>query len=87
MQPVRERASWLFPKVDWVIVGGESGPKARPCNLDWIRSIVAQCKAAGVRCFVKQWGSYLANLYDLKDKKGGDDSELPLEFGVREMPA
>lgn len=41
----------------WVIVGGESGPGARPCELDWIRSIVRQCKSAGVPCFVKQLGA------------------------------
>lgn len=41
----------------WVIVGGESGPGARPFNLEWARSIVGQCKAAGVACFVKQMGS------------------------------
>lgn len=40
-----------------MIVGGESGPKARPCDLAWIRSIVAQCKAAGTACFVKQLGA------------------------------
>lgn len=34
--------------VDWVIVGGESGPKARPCNVAWIRSILNQCGVAGV---------------------------------------
>lgn len=45
------------PGIDWVIIGGESGPNARPCNIEWIRSIVRQCKAAGVRCFVKQLGS------------------------------
>jgi len=43
--------------LDWVIVGGESGPKARPCHVDWIRSIRDQCRAAGVPCFVKQLGS------------------------------
>lgn len=43
--------------IDWVIVGGESGPHARPCNVAWIRSIVEQCHAAGVPCFVKQFGS------------------------------
>lgn len=41
----------------WVIIGGESGPNSRPCNIDWIRSIVEQCKTAGVACFVKQLGS------------------------------
>ena len=43
--------------VDWVIVGGESGPKARPCDIAWIRSTVEQCKAACVACFVKQCGA------------------------------
>ena len=43
--------------VSWVIVGGESGPRARPCDVAWIRSIVEQCKAANVPCFVKQLGS------------------------------
>lgn len=45
------------PRLDWVIAGGESGPWARPCNLEWVRSIVAQCKAAGVPAFVKQLGA------------------------------
>lgn len=44
-------------KIDWVIVGGESGRGARPCGVDWIRDIVSQCAAAGVPCFVKQLGS------------------------------
>lgn len=52
-QPWHERQYWP----DWVIVGGESGPKSRPCNVEWIRSIVRQCQAAGVPCFVKQLGS------------------------------
>ncbi|MEY5060623.1 MAG: hypothetical protein RIS45_544 [Planctomycetota bacterium] len=53
------------PKVNWVICGGESGPRARPCRVDWIRSIVEQCKAAGVACFVKQLGG-LASAFDAK---------------------
>lgn len=43
--------------ISWTICGGESGPKARPCDIAWIRSIVAQCKAAGTPCFVKQLGA------------------------------
>lgn len=42
--------------LDWVIVGGESGPGARPCDIAWIRSIKAQCQEAGVPVFVKQLG-------------------------------
>src|SRR3974390_2502511 len=42
--------------IDWVIVGGESGPGARPMCADWVRSIKGQCEAAGVKFFFKQWG-------------------------------
>jgi len=41
---------------DWVIVGGESGPGARPMEADWVRDIRDQCCAAGVPFFFKQWG-------------------------------
>lgn len=51
-------------KIGWVIVGGESGPGARPCRVEWIRSIVEQCKAAGVACFVKQMGSFVVDRND-----------------------
>lgn len=47
-----------YRMTDWVIVGGESGPGSRPCNVELIRSIVEQCKAARVPCFVKQVGSH-----------------------------
>lgn len=42
--------------IDWVIVGGESGPRARPPQPDWVRDIRDQCLAAGVPFFFKQWG-------------------------------
>ncbi len=47
------------PKVDWVIVGGESGPQARPMHPDWARSLRDQCAAAGVPFLFKQWGEWL----------------------------
>lgn len=47
----------LMAKLCQVVVGGESGPGARPMDIAWVRSIVAQCKAAGVACFVKQLGA------------------------------
>lgn len=50
--------------IHWVIVGGESGPGARPGDVAWIRSIVAQCQAAGVACFVKQLGSQPRGICD-----------------------
>ena len=45
-------------RVGWVIVGGESGPGARPMHPDWARSIRDQCVAAGVPFFFKQWGEW-----------------------------
>lgn len=45
------------PWIDWVIIGGESGPGARPFQLAWARSIIAQCKAADVPVFMKQIGA------------------------------
>jgi protein gp37 len=86
--------------ISWVIAGGESGPGARPCRVAWIRSIVAQCKDAGVPVFVKQLGRhpYTAHceatggaLIDgksgwLNDPKGGDPAEWPEDLRVREMP-
>lgn len=44
--------------IDWVIVGGESGPGARPMHPDWVRSIRDQCVAAGVPFFFKSWGAH-----------------------------
>lgn len=44
--------------VDWVIVGGESGPEARPMHPDWARSLRDQCEAAGVPFLFKQWGEW-----------------------------
>lgn len=44
--------------IDWVIVGGESGPGARPMHPDWVRSIRDQCQAAGVPFHFKQWGAW-----------------------------
>lgn len=67
-----------------VIVGGESGPNARPCNVDWIRSIVRQCVAAGVPVMVKQLGAHPMRS-DAKgvyrtyttDRAGADPAEWP----------
>jgi len=43
-----------YPRLDWVIAGGESGHNARPSHPDWFRSLRDQCKAAGVSFFMKQ---------------------------------
>lgn len=46
------------PRLDWIIVGGESGTDARPMHPDWARSIRDQCAEAGVAFFFKQWGAW-----------------------------
>lgn len=67
------------PGIGWIIVGGESGPNARPMHPDWVRSIRDQCQAAGVPFFFKQ-GSQ-ANWPNLNDF-----DRFPAEFQVREVP-
>ena len=53
----RDHTPSQLTKLDWVIVGGESGPGARPFDIAWARQTIAQCKADGVACFVKQIGA------------------------------
>ncbi len=47
------------PVIDWVIVGGESGPHARPMHPEWVRSLRDQCVETGVPFFFKQWGEWV----------------------------
>lgn len=95
---------WFFPKgegIDWIVVGGESGPHARPFDLAWARSIVEQCAAAGVACFVKQMGSRPVrrdgasapgyppgSIVPLKlhDRAGADPAEWPEDLRVQQFP-
>lgn len=60
----------------WVVVGCESGPKRRPCDPDWIRSIIRQCKAVGVKCFVKQ--------INLNGKVSHNPAEWPEDLRCRQ---
>lgn len=80
--------------LDWVVAGGESGPGARPCDIDWLRTIVAQCREAGVPCFVKQMGADpywhcspgVTKQLHLRDRKGSAIDEWPADLQVREWP-
>lgn len=67
------------PLINWVIVGSESGPGARPMHADWARSLVDQCVKLGVPVFVKQ----IANP---QDRKGGDPQFWPAGNWPREFP-
>lgn len=51
--------SWLRTTIDWVITGGESGPKARPSSPSWFRELLHQCITAGVPFHFKQWGDWM----------------------------
>lgn len=80
-----------LPRIDWVVVGGESGPRARPFDLSWARTVLEQCRSAGVACFIKQLGARpLAIEFDdyvrPRHRKGADPSEWPADLRVREMP-
>jgi protein gp37 len=79
------------PLINWIIVGGESGPGARHMDLAWARGMVEQCEAAGVACFVKQLGARPFERDDpmdmrLADRKGGQPDEWPDDLRVREFP-
>lgn len=92
---------WI-DQLDWVIVGGESGHSARPCNLKWIHDVLIQCQAADVPCYVKQLGTkpYVnranpnaptfddeKHYFKLKDSHGGDPDEWAPSFNIWEFPA
>lgn len=83
--------------LEWIIVGGESaqgGLSARPFNVEWALSTIAQCTAAGVPVFVKQLGARPI-FHDgpgrtsegLKDRAGADPAEWPEDLRVQEFPA
>ena len=70
-------------ELHWVIVGAESGPGARPCDVEWIRIIVRQCRAAGVAVFYKQGGYHNRCPHD---RKGGHFECFPDDLKVRDFP-
>ena len=66
--------------IHWAIVGGESGPKARPMEAAWVESIHAQCEAAGVPFFFKQWGGTRKDLTG-RQLHGKTHDAMPLVYG------
>jgi len=67
-----------IPPFNWVAVGCESGPKRRPCRIEWIESIVYQCRSANVPVFVKQ--------LDLNGKCERDITKFPKHLQIRQVP-
>lgn len=68
---MRRTVGHLFDMLDWVIVGGESGPKARPMRVDWLRNLRDQCQAADVPFLFKQWGEWIPSNQDGCPKSTG----------------
>lgn len=76
--------------VDWLVVGGESGPDSRPCDVDAVHRLIVDCDEHEVPCFVKQlgrrptWGG--GKPMTLDHAKGGNPAEWPIRFHVRQFP-
>jgi protein gp37 len=90
--PIRMRASLMVgaalePKggINWLIIGGESGPDARPMGIEWARDLAAQGCESGTAVFVKQLGSVLGHSLGA-GPKGGDWDAWPEDLRVREYP-
>ena len=62
----------------WVVVGAESGPDRRPCKIEWVRQIVAECREARVPVFVKQ--------LDLDGRLVKDINQFPEDLQIRQVP-
>jgi protein gp37 len=71
--------------LDWLIVGGESGPGARPMNEQWARTLAIQATRAQVPVFMKQLGSVLGKQLGA-GSKGGDMAAWPEDLRIREFP-
>ena len=71
---------WRRYRLDWVVVGGESGHKARPMHPDWVRKIRDDCKEADVPFFFKQWGNYIPSYQAGNDRVNPQDIEMRLEI-------
>ena len=79
----KPRNATLYKKqLDWVIVGGESGPGARPMHPQWARDIRDQCQVAGVPFFFKQWGAW----FPRSQWEGKPDLILPDDCYCKESP-
>lgn len=85
------RIGYDCPKLDWVIVGGESGNdtgkyRYRPCELEWIEKIVNDCIETEVPVFVKQLGTHLSKQLKMTDRHGGNIDEFPRHLQLRQFP-
>jgi len=80
--------------IHWVVVGGENGPRARPCHVEWLRQVVAQCRDFGVPVFVRQLGARA--LWDIEGhtvlmpalaRKISGRAQWPADLRIQEYPS
>lgn len=83
--PITLRATGRL-HLSWVVVGGESGPNARPMKKEWAVSILDQCEDASLAAYFKQTGAVLARELGLEDGAGADPNEWPEELRIQEFP-
>ena len=79
--PIDLRLGYVAPEdipFEWVVVGCESGPNRRPCSKMWVRQIVHQCRALGIKVFVKQ--------LDIDGKCVTDINKFPEDLRIRQVP-
>jgi protein gp37 len=88
-QLARVRLGRFARRLQWIINGGESGAGARPFHLEWARSLIAECAAAGTAIYVQKLG---CNPFEggrrlrLGDYAGGDWNEWPVDLRIRQFP-
>lgn len=84
------------PALDWIVCGGESGPGARPFDVNWARATIEQCRETATACFIKQLGAHPVRSQPgagpgaygvvLRHRKGADPDEWPAGLRVRQYP-
>jgi len=89
-ESVEDGCGWIRPAIDWVVVGGESGPGARPMHPDWARYLRDRCQAAEVPFLFKQWGEWAPETVCATEHGARtalfidyDGSTRPAAFGTR----
>ena len=82
--------------LNWIVLGGESGRRARPMQIEWVRSVIEQTRGTATACFVKQMGANprhggldavtVSTALPIRDRAGADPEEWPADLRVREYP-
>ncbi len=90
-EPLLSNITKVYPGIDWIIIGGESGNNTgkylyRPTELSWIQTLGARYKELNTKVFIKQLGTHLAKQHRMHDRHGGEMDEWHPDLRVREIP-